>query len=163
MTALTPEQRSALDALTEKRRAFVLAFIGEARGNATEAARIAGYRKPKEEGARLLTFAAVAGAIEAMRAPAEDEKIATIEELRALWSRWALTGTIERTIDGERVSAPLPAREIIKASELLGKSQGAFIERREITGASGAPLGASLTIVATREQAAALARGETKS
>ncbi len=37
--------------LTEKQRRFVEAYVGEARGNATEAARLAGYKKPHPQGA----------------------------------------------------------------------------------------------------------------
>ncbi len=138
--ALTPDQRAALDVLTERRRRFVLAFIGEAAGNATEAARIAGYAHPDPEGARLLGTDRVRAAVEAMRAPAERASIATIEELRAMWSEWARSGAMEATIDGERVSTPLEPRDRMKASELLGKSLGGFLERRELSGPGGGPL-----------------------
>lgn len=39
-----------LDGLTLKQRQFINAYLGEANGNATEAARIAGYAKPAEQG-----------------------------------------------------------------------------------------------------------------
>jgi hypothetical protein len=51
--------------LTGKRRAFIDAYLGEASGNATEAARIAGYATPKQEGSRLLREPAVESAIAA--------------------------------------------------------------------------------------------------
>lgn len=41
-------------ALNPKQAAFVAAYIGEAKGNATEAARIAGYAKPGQQGHALL-------------------------------------------------------------------------------------------------------------
>lgn len=129
---LTSEQRTALDALTPKRRAFVLAYVGEEAGNGTGAARSAGYAKPGEEAHRLLKNAQVMLALEAFRAPAEDAAIATAEELRAFWSG-VMRGGDEVTM-----------RDRLKASELLGKSQGAFVERRverrEVSGPAGGPL-----------------------
>src|SRR5689334_5345750 len=132
MTAdLTAGQRTALDALTAKRRAFVLAYIGEAQGNATGAARIAGYSKASEEGHRLLKNAQVVTALEALRAPVEHRKILGIEELRAFWTRIA-TGEVpdvavsRETGEVREVPAALSVR--LRASELLGKSQGAFLD-----------------------------------
>lgn len=156
---MTDEQRAALDALTAKRRAFVLAFIGEARGNATEAARRAGYAHPDPEGARLLGDARVAAAVEALRAPVEREAIATVDELRAMWTKWARTGAVERVIDGERVTEPLHQREMIKASELLARSQGAFIDRAEVTGKDGAPVGGGPTVLIAYDVLSEIARG----
>jgi phage terminase small subunit len=116
---VTPAQRAALDALPPKRRAFVIALVGEAAGNQTEAARIAGYASPKAEGSRLLTFGDVAAAVKAMRVPAERAKVLGIDDLRGLWSDFALDGDVS-------------TRDRLKATELLGKSQGAFVERREV-------------------------------
>ena len=42
-TSTPPEAIPAMRALTAKQREFVLAYIGKAQGNATEAARLAGY------------------------------------------------------------------------------------------------------------------------
>lgn len=125
---LTPEQRAALDALPEKRRRFVVAYVGEAAGNAIDAARMAGYRSPHPEGARLLQIATVGAAIASLRAPAEEEAICGIEELRRLWSQMARTGTVQRG----GAALPLEPRDQLKAMELLGKSQGAFLERHEV-------------------------------
>lgn len=69
-----------LDRLTPKRRKFVLAFVGEARGNGTEAARIAGYKKPKQEASFILTNPDVSAAIGTLTAPTEARQIATMEE-----------------------------------------------------------------------------------
>jgi phage terminase small subunit len=115
-----------LDKLPPKRRAFVLAYLGEAAGNATAAARIAGYKAPTEEGCRLLRFAEVAAIVEAHRRRETARAIMTIEELQSFWAAVA-RGQIPE--DG-----PASVKDRLKATELLGKSQGAFIERREITG-----------------------------
>jgi phage terminase small subunit len=141
---MTPAQRAALDALPPKRRAFVIAYVGESAGNATEAARVAKYAKPHPEGSRLLRIATVAAAVAAFRVPAETRAYRGIEELRAWWS--------------EMMGAAIEPKDRIKASELLGKSQGAFVERREVSGPAGGPVG--LTIVATREEVERAARGD---
>ncbi len=120
---MTPEQRAALDALPPKRRAFVLAYVGECQGNGTAAARLAGYQKPDVEAARLLVMAKVAAAVEAIRRPSEEAAIASIEEQRQFWT------SVQRA-DEQAM------RDRLKASELLGKSHGAFVDRVEQTGTS---------------------------
>lgn len=123
---LTAAQRAALDALPPKRQAFVLAYVGEAAGNGTKAAEIAGYTHPRSQAARLLPF--VSEAIAAFREPARERKIATIEDLRELWTAVA-TG---EEPDGDDGTTPA-MRDRLKASDLLGKSLGAFVEKHEIT------------------------------
>lgn len=142
MRAVTPEQRAALDALSPKRRAFVLAYCGEAGGNATEAARRAGYAAPTNQGSRLLTFADVTAAILALRAPEEETRIATIQELRELWTRIARGEITDAHVsrDGAVSSVPASLSMRLRASELLGKSLGTFLERQEITGPDRAPV-----------------------
>lgn len=131
--SLTAEQRAALDALPEKRRRFVLAYVGEAAGNQTAAARIAGYKAPEMEAGRLMGFDGVRRAVEAFRAPAEDETIASIEELRRLWTRIARGELADTTVtEGHELEVTASLATRMKATELLGKSQGAFVERREV-------------------------------
>lgn len=138
---LTAEQRAALDVLPAKRRTFVLAYVGEAQGNATEAARTAGYAHPGEEGYRLLKIAHVAEAVDALRVPSEARQIATMDELRELWTKWARDGAMEAKIgDGEPITVPLEPKDRIKAGELLAKSLGGFVERRELSGPGGGPV-----------------------
>lgn len=50
--------------LTTRQRLFVEHYLGPAGGNATEAARLAGYASPGQEGHRLLKNAEIAAAIE---------------------------------------------------------------------------------------------------
>jgi phage terminase small subunit len=121
-----PPKTSALDALPPKRRAFVLELVGKAAGNATEAARSAGYAKPGEEGYRLLKNAQVAAALSELRSKRENAKIATAEELRQFWT------SVQRGEIPPDGSAAL--RDRIKASELLGKSQAMFLDRVEHSG-----------------------------
>lgn len=138
---LSAAARKALDALPPKRRAFVLAYCGEAAGNATEAARIAKYAHPGEEGYRLLRNAQVAAAIELVGTPLASKAIASIDEMQEMLSR-TLRGEEEeaiKTLAGVMVSPPR-MRDRLKALELLGKMRGAFIERREVSGPSGGPV-----------------------
>lgn len=121
---LTADARRALDALPPKRRAFVLAYCGEAAGNATEAARIAGYKVPNPEGSRLLAFASVAEAVAIVGAPAESKAIASVEEMQEMLTR------VARGEEDDESANPMGNR--LKAIDLLGKMQGAFIERREV-------------------------------
>lgn len=64
------------DRLTDKQRAFVSYYLGEARMNATKAAAMAGYRVPRQEGARLLANAVIQAEIEATLAELRAEGIA---------------------------------------------------------------------------------------
>lgn len=153
---MTDEQRTALDALPAKRRAFVLHFIGEAQGNATEAARRAGYAHPDPEGARLLGDARVAAAVRAFRAADESAAVANMAELRALWTAIARGELTDVTRDGTEARPSLTVR--LRASELLARSQGAFLDRHEVSGA--APASPEPRIVISYDVAARLARGD---
>jgi phage terminase small subunit len=106
-----------MEGLTEKRRRFVEAYMGQAKGNATEAARIAGYAKPTEEGYRLLRNAQVRAAIDVR--VKSDPGVKTREQLQRWWSD---------RVDDEAFEP----RDRLKASELLAKSQGVFIDRHEV-------------------------------
>ena len=153
---LTAEQRAALDALPPKRRAFVLAYVGEAQGNATDAARRAGYAKPHPEGSRLLRFATVAAAVDALRTPAEQASIASVQELREMWAAIA-RGEVDDVaiVSGAVAHVPASLAARMKASELLGKSQGAFLERVEHSGQAAAVVVA----FASPEEASRWAKG----
>lgn len=157
--SLTREQRAALDALPAKRRAFVLAYVGEAKGVAVEAARIAGYAYPDPEGARLLGDARVALVVDLLRAPREERAIATMEQLRELWTGWALEGAMETRLgNGEPVVVPLEAKDRIKAGELLAKSLGGFVERKELSGPGGGPIAGTVNVTIAPDVARELAR-----
>lgn len=109
--------------LTEKQLRFVEAFTGEAQGNATRAARLAGYGGNEAalavRGAELVrnrkVQEAIARATEAVRSRA----IATREERQEF-----LTEMMRAT--------ELEPKDRIKACEVLGKIQGDFVERHEV-------------------------------
>lgn len=69
--------------LTYKQRLFVAAYLGKANGNATEAARMAGYAWPDKQGAQALGKTRIRAAIDAKLAQAAmpaDEVLARLSE-----------------------------------------------------------------------------------
>jgi len=65
--------------LTARQQAFVAAYIGEARYNATQAARIAGYTHPNKQGPALLVNLGIREAIDAHLAEVKTRGIAVLE------------------------------------------------------------------------------------
>lgn len=108
--------------LTEKQRKFVEAFMGPAKGNATEAARIAGYSGSdatlRNAGSRLLTNANISEAIKERQE--SDPLVADREERQRFWSE------VMRNDHADM-------KDRLKASEILGKSQADFTERIDHT------------------------------
>jgi phage terminase small subunit len=134
----------ALSGLTEKRRRFVLAYVGEALGNATEAARIAGYSKPTEEGSFLLRNPQVQEALQAIAAPAQNAKIATTEQLHERLSAIAL-GLVEDAKPSDSVNA----------AKLMLQARGELVKKHEHTHVPGT----REEILARLEQVAAKLKG----
>jgi len=109
--------------LTEKQRRFVEAYMGKAEGNGTKAARLAKY---KGDGIALGVVAhrnlRKANIKEAVQTIVDnDPLIASREERQRFWT------AVQR---GEET---LEMEHRLKGSELLGKSQADFIERRDVT------------------------------
>lgn len=154
MTASTEEDAGG--ALTLKQRRFLRAYLET--GNATEAARQAGYKGSDDTlaalGSRNLRKPAIAAAIEAANVADDGRAIATRRELRELWTRVAFGEETETTVtkEGAVVTGPPSIAVRLKASELLGKSRGMFVERREHSGPNGGPVPVA-DVPATPEQA----------
>ena len=112
-------------ALTVKQQAFVEAYCG----NATEAALQAGY-SPKTAafiGAENLKKPKINVAIKEREDKRLSPLIAKREERQEFWTSMMRDKTRKDDIR-------------LKASELLAKSEGDFLERRELTGPNGSPL-----------------------
>lgn len=124
------------DGLTERERRFVEAFMGPAAGNATKAAELAGYSKKSASriGYRLSRKVQVRKAIED-RAD-NDPKAATREERQRFWTDVML---------GRAPFTEAGMRDRLKASELLGKSQGDFVDTHVHTGPGGKPIETRVT------------------
>jgi hypothetical protein len=113
--------------LTDKQDRFIQVYAG----NGVEAAREAGYegddRTLAVTASRLLRNAKVAAAIRTRRDAELAPKIASRTERQAFWAEVMK----DRKED-------MAAR--LRASELLGKSEGDFVERRELSGPDGKPI-----------------------
>ena len=115
--------------LSVKQRRFIEAYDG----NATEAALAAGYspKTARLQGHKNITKDNILEAIQSRENKRLESTILTREERQAFWS------DIIRNEDEKNIMAKL------KASELLAKSEGDFLDRHELTGKDGAPLDAS--------------------
>jgi phage terminase small subunit len=103
------------EGLTEKQRSFCEEYAANG-GNAVKAAAFAGYKKPHPQGSDNLRKPTVIAALEALRQSITNRKIATRERRQEFWTT---------VMDNE--AQEMNSR--LKASELLGRSQGDFIER----------------------------------
>ena len=109
----------ALSKLNAKRRRFVIAYCGEAKGNATAAAEIAGYAHPHSQGSRLLKIVEVAEAVDELHEA--DPLVASGEQIREFWTK-------------VMVDAGEDTKDRIRASELLAKSRGMFVTKSKLSG-----------------------------
>jgi len=105
--------------VNQRKRAFCEAYLIS--GNATNAAREAGYspRSARSIGQRLLTFDDVREYLEQRNQEISAANTAQMEEVRQFWMA---------TMRDENMK---PA-DRLKASELLAKTYGAFLERMEV-------------------------------
>jgi phage terminase small subunit len=88
--------------LTGKRAAFVAYYCGQAKQNATEAARLAGFKQPGSYGHDLLKIPEIAAAIEAFRAEIKTQGIAHQQNRVSSYNhRWTLLEQVraERAAD----------------------------------------------------------------
>lgn len=125
---------STKDDLSEREHRFAVAYVGEAHGNGTEAARVAGYKGSERtlatQASRLLGRDRVKQAIAELRAPREAAAYATREELCSILTRIVrreVTGQ-KVTPKGEVVEVPPSLTEVRKAGEVLARIQGWVID-----------------------------------
>jgi phage terminase small subunit len=118
-----PDPLPAKPDLPERQRRFVEAYMGEAKGNATQAAVIAGYGADNRNSAaarasQLLDEPKIQ---EAIRKRAEsDPLIATRKNRQQFWTSVMNDHTVEM-------------KDRLRASELLGKCQADFVKQTELT------------------------------
>lgn len=107
--------------LNENQKRFVDYYCQS--GNAAQSAVRAGYseRTARSQGQRLLTNADIQKAIEERNKELEDERIADVVEIKQFWT----------SMFRDPMSDP---KDQLKASELLAKTAGAFIEKVEHSG-----------------------------
>lgn len=111
--------------LTKREFDFVQAFLGPARGNASEAARQAGYQGTKDSikvaGYKLLTKGHVQRAIVARRDIQERRAIADADE-------------IDRTVTSFLRASKLKVRERLRAAAELNKVSGRYSMTHHVKG-----------------------------
>ena len=114
------------EGLTEKQRRFVEVYSSNG-GNGTKAAEAAGYAQPAEQAYENLKKPDITKAIEALREETTTNSILSREERQAYWTR---------VIRGEEMEpdGKAPAIRVrLRASELLARSQGDYLDRAEIS------------------------------
>lgn len=118
--------------MNQRQRAFCEAYL--VNGNATEAAKLAGYsaRTARSIGQRLLTFDDIRDYLEQRNEEINAENTATIEEVRRFWTETMRNPDAKQT-------------DRLKASELLAKTLGAFVARMEVDGAVPVDIMSQLT------------------
>lgn len=90
--------------------------------NATEAALEAGYsqRTARSIGQRLLTFVDIQEYLKELQAEAEGERIASMDEVKRFWTQTMRDDTE-------------PVKNRLRASELLAKAGGVFLQKVEVS------------------------------
>ena len=109
---LSPELQEMYDKLSEKQKLFVDLWTGEQ----TETARMAGYSDFRKAGNLCMNNANICQLIRAKRDAEIEPYIASRKERQKFWTE---------TMRDQDVNI----RDRLKSSELLGKSEGDFIER----------------------------------
>lgn len=137
--------KSVEEKLTLKQRKFCMAYAGEANGNATEAARIAGYKGSdltlRGVAHENLTKPNITAFIAELRKGAEAKlgrKIMSAVEVLAELSdiasaSWRELVEVKYDNEGAIINATLRLTDKIKACELLGKHHGLFPTKIEIS------------------------------
>ena len=131
--------------MTERQKRFIDAYIKT--GNASEAARLAGYAKKNSDvdGAKLLVNPSISREIEKRLKEMESERTAdlkeTLEYMTAVMRGEkedvvvVTVGTGKGYSKSEIVKVPISTRDRLKAAEYLAKIHGAFKNEVQITGA----------------------------
>lgn len=130
--------------LTEKQTKFVDYYI-ETGGNATEAARKAGYKKPNPQGSENLAKPSIKAAIDARLAELKSQRTANatevLEYLTAVLRGQQEDETIvvEGVGDGcsraRRMNVKVATRDRNKAAELLGRVYGIYNDKLKLENA----------------------------
>lgn len=117
-----------------KQEAFIAAYLGAAQGNATEAARIAGYKQPQSQGSRLLKNVEISARV----SQHVDQKFATSDQVLQKLTEIALADPFEfveilsRDKSGKPLKVKMDLSNQVKALELLGKYHQLFVDKQQI-------------------------------
>jgi len=112
--------------LNAMQRKFVEAYTG----NATEAARIAGYKEPQSQGSRLLKN------VEIQKALKERSNKANRVIKKHIMNREQRQAFLTEVVANQENEM----KDRLKACDQLSKIDGDYINKVEVTGAAGGPL-----------------------
>lgn len=116
-------------ALSAKQIIFCETYAGNG-GNATDAAKQAGYAKPAEQGYENIRKPHMAEYIAQLTKADNDKRIATAAERKEFWSS-VMRGDLPSSVDAEG-NETFDMKDKLKASELLGRSHMDFVEKRVV-------------------------------
>ena len=120
--------------LTLKQEAFIAAYLGAAKGNATEAARIAGYKHPNVQGAQNLAKPSIAARVAdhvARKYADADTVLAELTDVAlAEWREFISVKTNPKT--GEVIDVKMDLAAKVRSLELLAKFHQLLIERQVV-------------------------------
>lgn len=120
--------------LTLKQQLFVEAYLGAAKGNATEAARLAGYRQPQSQGPRLLQNVEISSRVRAKLDAVGMSSDEVLNELAAIGrADWREFVEVAYNRNGDVVDAKIILKDKVRALELLGKYHKLFVEQVDVT------------------------------
>lgn len=120
--------------LTAKQSTFIDAYLGEAKMNAAQAARIAGYKHPETQGAENLRK--LRPYIDKAMNERHTEAIATQKEIQEFFTA-VVRGEVKEEVvsnSGKILEVPASTKDRLKAAECMGRAYGMFTERKEISG-----------------------------
>lgn len=120
--------------LTNKQITFIDAYLGEAKMNSVQAARIAGYKNPKVQGAECLRK--LRPYIDKAMNERHTKAIATQKEVQEFFTS-VLRGEVKEEVvsnNGKVLEVPASTKDRLKAAECMGRAYGMFTERKEISG-----------------------------
>ena len=131
--------------LSPKQEAFCLAYA--ASGNATQAYKAAGYKVKDDNSAaagavQLLRNINVKRRLQEIADEVQSKRIMDIKEIQERLSDIGRQETTEEyiTMEGIRMEKHVAAKDALKAMELLGKIQGAFLERSQVELSGAVPI-----------------------
>lgn len=118
--------------LTNKQQAFINYYLGESKMNATEAARLAGYKHPNKQGPENLVK--LGAYIQKATEEKRNSAIMKQDEILQLFSSIARGEEKEKVMSasGKVEELPVSVKDRIKAAELLGKAYAMFTDKRDV-------------------------------
>ncbi len=115
--------------LSTKQKIFCELYAANG-GNALQAARDAGYRQPHPTGYENMKKPAIVEYIKSLTKDDDEKRIANLQERQRFWTG-VMRGEIAtgKDSDGNEV---FEMKDRLKASELMGRSQMDFVEKRQV-------------------------------